>query len=257
MCSCEDQVHTMAEYHAKGFETQDPVKSQSHARPGASRLCKVMLPLLWLLALGCSAASLGGVSKGWAYYKKDNFLYRPLGRAVTLKIWVGWVRGTDSIRQLLRARAPTRYSYYLYLRDVVGSNGDFGQVWGGITAAVLCLSIIAALACLVIWAASARSTAARPASKAVAWVSLACWFFVAAMSCVLYTIEAVAVSRHTQATLGGFKAVCWPDWAYWLAMIASLFWLISAAICFRESRSAASYASPTIPEGKHPQGAVV
>ena len=75
------------------------------------------MPVLLLLILGFSAAPLSGYYKGWAYYRQKNYVVRQLGPTpFTMKVWVGYIKGSDTVRLIQHQMAPAQYSKYRMLK---------------------------------------------------------------------------------------------------------------------------------------------
>lgn len=235
-----------------GAKDQDVV-----TKPDANMLYYVskwgLMVMAGLLTCGMAlaAAALSGHSGGWFTYCQHHFTYylfqmlpktKPPGD-FTLTFWIGYVRGTSSLRKHMHriAHMPA----WRYLRE----GGMIGQVVGGGEAALLGVSLIASLVVLITLLVSFLRGTGRLQAGKLSWLGngpnlCALWVFSAIFSGALglltilfYIIMAVGVADESVKELS-VKTVIWPDWAWFFAIIVAVFWGIVAGVARRESLAA-------------------
>lgn len=227
----DDGMHN---HHQHAYS--QPTMTKAKKRSG--RFTNLLLSILLAIAIALAAAPVAGYKSGWAYYRRRNYLAPAQLRIpapITLRIWVGWVKGTNSITNLLHAAAPQRYREFTYLRDVRES----GQVVAGIAIAFLLLSGIVGLfyllACLFHAIRGARkATADAPPRSSIVPAGLPIVAFIfgflnMAWACACYIIVSVGTAIYTRRTLQA-TYVCWPDWCFWLAFFSGVFWIIAGLV---------------------------
>eukprot|EP00884_Botryococcus_braunii_P008512 jgi/Botrbrau1/17662/Bobra.0166s0089.1 len=250
---------------ATPFTTDAPVKSDvkvvyetgpatSHAAPWS--LWTIIGTLTASIAL--AIASLTAHSGGWFTYKAQNwtyYLFKLLPKTAppqpfTLKFWIGYVRGTSSLRKHMHSIA--HIPAWRYLRE----GGMIAQVVGGAEAALLGISIIAALVVIVmsVVALLRRSGRLQPGKLAflgngpnMTLLMIFSSLFSAALgilTVLFYAMMAIGVKRESKVELDQDNIIIWPDWAWWLTIIVVAFWGLIAGIASRE-RIAARLASAT------------
>ncbi|BDA49185.1 hypothetical protein COCOBI_13-2950 [Coccomyxa sp. Obi] len=211
----------------KGVQELDVEQTGRAQDYRCSKTAMVWIPVLLLLTLGTAIAPLCAVSKGWAYYHSDSYLGH------SLQIWAGYVKGTDTVSQRLHQIAPAQFAYYHKLKEVSMA----GQVWGGIEAGLLSLSIIAILTFLSLWAlVMLRQKGKRCSRRLQKAMGAYLWptallssviLFLSAM--VMFILLGVGVAQYTTDHLGR-KFIPWPHWAWWVAIVNSWLWAIITCV---------------------------
>eukprot|EP00884_Botryococcus_braunii_P008519 jgi/Botrbrau1/17669/Bobra.0166s0095.1 len=200
-------------------------------------------------SLALFIAALTGHSTGWFYFRKNDFHYfafelfkhlKPKGR-FDLQIWIGYVRGTNSIRQHLLT-FTSGIPHWDWLFD----EGAIGAVIGWTQAGFLIAGFFACIYLLIVFVKELVAARTSNTADKLSWPRFAplkiiyplCATYTALFFSITILFLVATILGSARKTLRelDYKCLVWPDWAWWLTIINAFIW-IALCVLLRKERT--------------------